>query len=240
MNIKTREDGRGIAYDENGEAKAVLDRCSRCGEWVDPHVTEVGFTPTGKAVCRPCWPNVEDRGAPMRDLVIPSEYGQAELLDFSPGVRVRMKEWPDQYAQFGIFGLPGRGKTRLVWAVARALHRHRRFVTVVDCRQAQVEWSGSQRREEMLRRWTRAGLLALDDITGGSMSPGWVATIEKILDARKQEGAPTLVVTMSRGQELEAIFGAACWSRLQAMKWLNWPAKEPDRRPLGNDEKGGE
>jgi DNA replication protein DnaC len=176
----------------------------------------------------------------MRALDIPPEYGTAEIVDFSPFVQRIAREWPDRSPFFGVFGGPGRGKTRLVWAVARALHRHRRFVTVVDCRQAQVEWSGSQRREDMMRRWTRAGLLALDDIAGGSMSPGWRATLEKVIDARKQENMPTMIVTMIAGEEFETIFGMALRSRMREYRWLNWPAKEPDRRPRGNDTKGGE
>jgi hypothetical protein len=232
MNIKTREDGRGIAYDENGEAKAVLDLCSRCGEWVDPRVTEVGFAPSGKVVCRPCWPNIEDRGATMRELEVPSEYAMAELTDFAPGFQRRAKEWPDHYPLFGVYGTPGVGKSHLVWAIARTLHRARRFVTVVDCRKAQVDWMASQRRDEVVRRWSRAGLLVLDDITGGSMSPGWKATIEKVFDARKLENAPTLVVTMNTGKELEATFGRAFWSRLHQIKWFSFPANAPDRRKV--------
>jgi len=229
-----KNEGRAILFNDQGNSceLGLLEKCSRCGEWVPVQRNDVGYTPSGRMICRPCWPNIEDRGAPLRELEVPSEYAMAELTDFAPGFQRRAKEWPDHYPLYGIYGTPGVGKSHLVWAIARTLHRSRRFVTVVDCRQAQVEWSGSQRREDMLRRWTRAGLLVLDDISGGSMSPGWRATIEKAFDARKQEGMPTMIVTMDKGQELQDKFGRAFWSRLHQIKWFSFPANAPDRRKV--------
>jgi len=236
-----QNEGRAVMVDDQGKAveKGLMERCSRCGEWILVQQQEIGYTPSGKMVCRPCWPVFDDVGTPMRNLNIPAEYATAELADFSAAVQRIAKEWPDRSPFFGILGPPRRGKTRLVWALARTLHRNRRFVTMVDCRLAQVDWMGSQRREEMVGRWMKAALLVLDDLSGGSISPGWRGVIEKVIDARKQNELPTCVVTMLGGDEFEGLFGQALRSRLHLYRWLNWPAKEPDRRPMGNDEKGG-
>lgn len=105
-----------------------------------------------------------------------------------------------------IHGETGYGKTRLLWALLKALSE---AGTVWDFWRANrladaVTKDFGKQKEEIVAEACRAPVLALDDLGKERTTPEWEAALFDLIDWRAERGRPVLVTTNFVGERLVA------------------------------------
>jgi hypothetical protein len=220
----------------NGMTRAYPHyRCFRCGEWKDQRADPGACDKHDHQVCTRCFEDIKNDKikyvgqGPVEAEVDPA-YALAALTDFTSTIRAQLLKWPLKSAFMGLKGLPGRGKTHAISAIARAMAKEGRLVKIQNAIQLKQRWAGIDisQREAYFDLLIRTPWLVIDDITGPGSSPGWAELLLRIVDQRVNTCRPMIVSSMDDGKTVLRLYGNALLSRMKLFDWIKFEGK--DRR----------
>ena len=230
--------------DEAGEARLVeiQHRCMNCDLWF-PDSPARRVSPRLDFMCPECSRKyvVDGPSLPLgpAPLDVPAAFSTATLSILPAKNRTTIQRWPLQSLFVGICGVPGSGKTTACWARSNELAKGGRHVNVlaaVELRQDWIRSFGNIGREQAIERTIRVTYLVLDDISACAPGDGWGEFLHRMLDTRLAHELATLITTAAKGDDLQAIYGAAIRSRMKCFTWTWLPAK--DHREAARKEGG--
>lgn len=141
------------------------------------------------------------------------------------------------------FGLAGRGKTAMAYAIADRLKAEGWTVEVVKMDDVQTAlsdtFSTADTKGEIIGRLTRCGLLILDDLGNEKLTRGLVPTVLRLVDARCEAKRPIVVTSNYAQVELGRHYAAenpvAAKSIISRLMQMTVPieVEGPDRRVAG-------
>jgi len=217
--------------------------CDQCKEWVHIKDDPGRWTPS-KVYCGHCTEGYSSvtlkfkkgRG-PILSLA-PAAYAFASLMHFPEQIVTKALTWTRRYLFVGIMGDVGRGKTHLAWAIEKEFAGRGLRIKFLEASEAKLKWYSSFDRQDILKAWMITPYLIIDDFTRAAATEGWSAALTDVLDFRTSNSKPTLLTTMSSGEEVERLFGRPLRSRLAYFNWII--LKGPDLRKLKDNEQDKE
>ncbi len=161
-----------------------------------------------------------------------------------------------------LYGMQGRGKTEMACGALRAYIvsgivevGHNRFFSTKSAKFVSVpEWLMEIRRTydvrgqsegDLMESYAGVGMLCLDDLGKGQMTPWAIERIYTLLDLRYREERPTVITSQYDGNGLIRAIAArsdeqsayAIWSRIQGMCQLREIVGPDWRNPIQNSQR---
>lgn len=200
--------------------RAAVERAKKLG--LSPHTnTDAPRPPEAIAFAAGLSPRFT--GASLRDFAHVAELPQAIN---------RLVNAEGNFPGLVLYGLPGRGKTRLACAIVNEWRSRNRTARFETARRLQSEVFGAYARDNLdatMTKYTGPSLLAVDDLGHeGKIGDASISLLIEVLDFRANHSRPTVVTTALRWGEAEDRYDASVISRLKAMHRLEITG--PDRR----------
>ncbi len=251
------EVGKRYSFEEQGRWTAdICIQCHICGRREfrrDGGMMHTCFGPSGAIeevdVCKEkCYAALLKRlreNASGKALVIdvPAMYVDAKIEDFhgmdfpvkdrlSAKARGILQDWPRKEKMIFIQAAPGRGKTRMCWAVALACAQRGVRVQVENALSLRTRWFIASTRDKVEEAMMRSRWLIIDEFASADMRFGWSEFVLRLLSYRSEHELATIVsakeTLQSALQCFEPASAPSIVSRLQTFKSV--VLLGPDRR----------
>jgi DNA replication protein DnaC len=174
-------------------------------------------------------PSLLEQFARERCLGIPPALHLSSLEDFVPEDFDGAAHFTDPESLL-LYGLPGRGKTHLAAALARAWRARWCDVAWLICEVRSSFGARADRSElEILRDYAEAPVLVLDDILSVAPTDYAMATIQALLTRRISYERPTIVTLNVSGDQVEGLSPSIA-SRLASFRRIHLVGEDRRRR----------
>lgn len=197
-------------------------------------------TPLGRPYCHDCgtemnrlvesYVDTEEKRPPI-EIEVPVMFMTASESDYKPDIRKRLMQWPRKVPLLGIQGIPGSGKSRATWALAKRMAYDGRRVWHDTAPSLKGRWlslasSDQKKRLELETMLQMTPWLILDDISGIKATPGWQEFFHQLLEKRTIAQRPTVITMAGGGEEIQEAYGSQIRSRMNLFQWIALPEKD--------------
>lgn len=158
---------------------------------------------------------IEETKLKAFESIIPPRYRDAEISDFGEGLQKKIEQLVEGGSAI-VLGGNGVGKTRMAWAIAKALKRRKKEVVYVK---AQILLFDIKRQDDPYRycekEFGRCDCLIIDEIDKIFESKADFIYLNYLFDYRSEWGRQNIVLGNGDRQTFLASLGQSIFSRLR-------------------------